>query len=99
MYFEPIGHSLHDFRGHSCYSSKSSLLDLIVLNDLGKAHISNLINPIVAQNILSFEVAMNDLVTMKLLNIIILTAMPLITCFKTSIASFSGMLIVFSISS
>lgn len=69
MYFESIRHSLHDFRRHGRYSAKGSLLDLIILNYFGKAHISNLINSVMTQNILSFEVAMNNLITMELLKI------------------------------
>lgn len=69
MYFKSIGHSLHNLRRHRRNSPKSSLLDLIILNDLRKAHISNLINPIMTQYILSLEVSMNNLMTMQFLKI------------------------------
>lgn len=92
MYLQAVGLSSHDFGCHGGDGAEGGLLELVLLDDLfGKAHICDLIDSIVREYVFGLEVAMDDLVAVEFLDINILTAMPLMICFRTSIAYFSGM--------
>lgn len=89
MYLQAVGLAPHDLRCHGRNGAEGGLFELILLNDLlGKPHIGYLVHSIVREYVFGLEVAMDYLVTVKFLHIIILTAMPLMICFRTSIAYF-----------
>ena len=97
MYFKSIGLSPHDLRRHGSDGAESGLLQLIILNLFGKAHICYLIDSIMGENVFGLEIAMDDLMTVEFLNTLMLTAIPLMICLSTSMASFYGILNFLSI--
>lgn len=89
MYLQSVGLASHDLWRHGGNGAKGGLLELILLNHLlGKPHIGYLVDSIMREYVFGLEVAVDDLMTVQFLCINILTAMPLMICFRTSIAYF-----------
>ena len=67
------------------------------LHLLGKAQVCDLVDSVVGEDIFGLEIAMDDSLLVHFLCVMRCTPIPLMICFSTKMASFSGMVHLASI--